>query len=495
METKRCAYCHKLQRASARTCSRCGKPFVKKLQHAASGAYGYTHPSLPPASPHRAGHYSGLHPEDQPFFSSKIIVRRIPAPGKETYNPYVPHHLPQQEPELIILPDIDAAAKVGREVHHLSSPDRSLRQFIAMPRPRSLLSAATQPGFLRRLIPAILTIACLGLLLTSSILAFVFIGKRAPAVTATAMLKANPDSGLRSHDVFTLSGSGFSGQSLMTFTLDVGKTIFSERGNPLTTHTDAQGKFQVQIPVSADWSPGPHTVYAVNESQKLSISTHIVIQAASTATPQLRLLGAGSDLAFAAEAPGVVSRKSVILANNGGGQIAWSAVSDQPWLTVSPPSDMFSGRQEVQVVVNRASLQPRLYSGHLLFKAEGGMPALTLHVTMRVSTATPVLSITAPVLNFTATTARAPADQVITLQNNGTQALAWQGTLATGDGTTWLSITPARGSLEPNASMNVLVSIHARQMPTGTYQGWISLSGGASAVITVHYVVQPSASA
>src|SRR5918912_2362141 len=70
MDTKRCAYCHKLVRADATICSGCGHPFVSKK----SRPPGITQPSLPPASPHRAGHYSGLHPEDQPYQTNQIFA-------------------------------------------------------------------------------------------------------------------------------------------------------------------------------------------------------------------------------------------------------------------------------------------------------------------------------------------------------------------------------------------------------------------------------------
>src|SRR5438552_1023636 len=98
MDTKRCTYCHKLARAEAETCSRCGHPYVKntisrvltKSNHASAGSRtngtmrlpesdGNTRirrRSIPPASPHRAGHYSGLHPEDQPYQSTIMAVQR-----------------------------------------------------------------------------------------------------------------------------------------------------------------------------------------------------------------------------------------------------------------------------------------------------------------------------------------------------------------------------------------------------------------------------------
>src|SRR5579863_549089 len=102
METKRCQRCHKLLRAEAQTCSRCGgydflpvsqaKPRHTGIllsgetttlsSHAerSSSPVGSPLSPLPPTqlSPHRAGHYSGLHPEDEPYQSSFLPVQRLP---------------------------------------------------------------------------------------------------------------------------------------------------------------------------------------------------------------------------------------------------------------------------------------------------------------------------------------------------------------------------------------------------------------------------------
>src|SRR5579859_560379 len=88
MDTKRCLSCRKLLRADAHSCSRCGYVFsqapVRRSSSAANGSRRSataSFPSNPPASPHRAGHYSGFHPEDQPFQSSFFVrVQRPPAP-------------------------------------------------------------------------------------------------------------------------------------------------------------------------------------------------------------------------------------------------------------------------------------------------------------------------------------------------------------------------------------------------------------------------------
>src|SRR6266516_5515950 len=100
MDTKHCQRCHKLLRADARSCSRCG--YVFSQTHVRQSASNGSHrsvtasmPSNPPASPHRAGHYSGLHPEDQPFQSSFMPVQRPAA---------ITRRLVEQEPDEVLLP-------------------------------------------------------------------------------------------------------------------------------------------------------------------------------------------------------------------------------------------------------------------------------------------------------------------------------------------------------------------------------------------------------
>ena len=102
METKRCQRCHKLLRVDAQTCSRCGGydflpvsqtkpryPDALSSGETASASSHATHSSSPVGSPlsplpltqlspHRAGHYSGLHPEDEPYQSSFLPVQRPP---------------------------------------------------------------------------------------------------------------------------------------------------------------------------------------------------------------------------------------------------------------------------------------------------------------------------------------------------------------------------------------------------------------------------------
>src|SRR5437763_14304349 len=117
MQTKRCANCHKLSRAEAVTCSRCGQSFAGNTTRVSTRS-ALTAPSgkrsavversalrtrrrtIPPASPHRAGHYSGLHPEDQPYQSAMLAVQR---PTKKLSDPGA---VAQQEPETVPAPGL-----------------------------------------------------------------------------------------------------------------------------------------------------------------------------------------------------------------------------------------------------------------------------------------------------------------------------------------------------------------------------------------------------
>src|SRR5947199_10544316 len=123
MQTKRCANCHKLSRAEAVTCSRCGQSFAENTtrvstrstltaRSAPSGKRNAvvekpTLPTrrrtIPPASPHRAGHYSGLHPEDQPYQSAMLAVQRPPA---RSSNPGAVVQQEKEEPEITPAPGL-----------------------------------------------------------------------------------------------------------------------------------------------------------------------------------------------------------------------------------------------------------------------------------------------------------------------------------------------------------------------------------------------------
>src|SRR6185312_15334240 len=84
-----------------------------------------------------------------------------------------------------------------------------------------------------------------------------------------------------------------------------------------------------------------------------------------------------------------------------------------------------------------------------------------------------------------------PAGQTVTIQNKGIHTLKWSAAVTAGNGTPWLSISPAHGSLAPNASQAVAVNVQSQGLAPGTYQRTITFKGGANLQVTVTLTIVP----
>ncbi len=478
METKRCVYCHKLQRIDAQMCSRCGHAFVQKRTRPSTREW--TQPSIPPASPHRAGHYSGLHPEDQPYQSNKIAVQHSTVQDNENWHVNLP------EPEHIVLPVTDPALRRRASISELYD-DPSAAEFPAIEGPAFY---RRKKWFLtRRSIAVLLAISCIFFLLASSIFVVVLLKKSAS--TSMAHITASPAI-LRAHDTLTIDGRGFHAHSTVAFTYDMNKTLFVSNQHPLSLQTNAQGAFSVQLKISDDWGPGQHFIHAIDEPASLSVSTAITIEEPPAIPPALQL--STSSLTFGAAAPVIASNQMISLINSGGGQITWHVRSDQPWLTVSAPNSVFSGRENVQIMVHRDALAPASYTGHITFTPLSGAP-LTLTVTMGVAAVPSALTITPLNLSFTMVVGQGTVRKAIILQNSSNQPLNWSASTTTNDQGHWLSAEPPSGTLDAGVEgyMNAMVDIQG--LPPGSYYGTLTLSSGSEgATVQVAILLTVSAS-
>jgi hypothetical protein len=476
METKRCVYCHKLQRIDAQICSRCGHAFVQKRSRVSKREW--TQPSIPPASPHRAGHYSGLHPEDQPYQSNKIAVQH--PQESENWRTSLP------EPEHIILPVTDPAVRRRANIP-MQYDEPSAAEFPAIEGPAFYRS---RKWFLpRRAIPILLAISCIFFLLASSIFVVVLLKKS--AATTMAHITASPAI-LRANDTVILNGNGFRTRSTVTFTYDMDRMIVAGNQRPLTLQTDAQGTFSLQLRIPDNWGLGQHIIHATDEPAKLSVSTAITIEQPPMAPPALQL--STPNLTFGAAAPVVVSDKMISLINNGGGQITWHAHSDQSWLTVSAANNVFSGRESVHIVANRSALAPASYTGHITFLSDGNVP-LMLTVTMGVVAVPSALTITPSSLPFTMVVGQTAVLKAIILQNSSNQPLNWSASIATTNQGQWLSAEPPSGTLDPGAEGYMNASVNVQGLPPGSYYGTLTLSSGPEgATVQIAIVLTVTAS-
>ncbi len=129
MDTRRCLRCHKLLRANAPSCSLCGYVFLQEPVRRSNKATDGSHysatasfPSNPPASPHRAGHYSGLHPEDQPYQSSFMPILRPSA---------ITRRLVEQESDEALQPI--TVSSVPSQLVHETEREQTPKRYVASP--------------------------------------------------------------------------------------------------------------------------------------------------------------------------------------------------------------------------------------------------------------------------------------------------------------------------------------------------------------------------
>ena len=219
MQTKHCHFCHAVQRADAHICSRCGRTLLLRKSRESAGDA--ASPSLPPASPHRAGHYAGLHPEDQPYQTNQILA----VPWSEALVDLETEMPLEHEPERIILPH--SRASEARTDGLSSAPTRPTLSV----RSNKIRSKQAQPSwpqqpkkswFSEKAIPILITCSGLFFLLASSVIAFGLMEKR--STLAQASVKADR-SIVRTGDTFKLSGDGFGASHVIKLTYDVQEAI------------------------------------------------------------------------------------------------------------------------------------------------------------------------------------------------------------------------------------------------------------------------------
>lgn len=509
METIRCPRCQKLLRANAQRCGRCGMTMPsgrvsrRRTRYAGAEAISPSRPTSPLASPHGVGHYSGLHPEDQPFQSSFFLrVQRPPStPSTESaVNTPLVSEVAQSFP-LTGQAQL-ADAEEDSETAQSAAAFSALADFPTLPTRRArhappaetplleppALSEPLLPPVHARIVRLMITGSLICFLLATGLLAFLLLSKgQGQAQVTGPRLLALPGE-LRVGDVLQLTGSGFEARRVVALTRDQQTPLLDTRGQQILPTTDARGTFQIAVPIDPRWEIGIHSLRA--GEGHFTASTSLTVQAAISGTPSLQLgvpridLGDGN--------PGTTSQKTLALTNAGGGRVTWSARSTVPWLSLSPASGSFAGSMVVTLTVKRANLSPQAYLGQVVFTQDQGKEQ-TLAVAMTVNTLPANLVLSTASLAFAGTTAQSPAGQTLVIQNSGGQPLDWTAGSTTADGGNWLSMTPASGRLPARTSAVLTVNVVTEKMTRGTYQGALAFSypGGSSQQVTITLTVSP----
>jgi Viral BACON domain len=443
MDTKRCLRCHKLLRADAQKCSLCGYVFlqepIRRSSKATNGSrYSATAsiPSNPPASPHRAGHYSGLHPEDQPYQSSFMPILRPSA---------ITRRLGEQESGDML----GSTAVSSTPSQKVNQAEQTLKRHVASP--VSTLSPMPQrsPGapFQRDTPLPLLEIE--SSLLTPEPTLHEQIIASLP-VPVKLKDKRQPRSRIVRILFIAAILSFLLASSILTYLV-----IFAVTG--------AQ----------------------VHQAIKV---VHPGSQQGQFTAPQLQL--SASFIDFGAENV----QNSLTLMNAGDQQVNWQAGVNinNSWLGITPTFGTFSKKETATVTVNRSNLTPQVYTGYINFFQQGTNNPLTLKVTMSVTTLAatvtispptiltigpstlPAMVITPNALTFNAIQGKNPAKQTFNLANPGNAALNWA---ITGDAnaTTLLSISPKSGTAAPGSSVPITVTPNVLTSTAGVINATLTI--------------------
>lgn len=158
------------------------------------------------------------------------------------------------------------------------------------------------------------------------------------------------------------------------------------------------------------------------------------------------------------------------------------------WLSVNPSGG--TTPSTVTVSVNPGSLAAGDYSATLTVGSSGKADPVTVGVSLRVTGSGISAPITANpeslIFSYVARSATPPSSQSISL-SSGNETVTFQAAVSTGS-SAWLAVSPASGS----TPALLTVSVDTEDLPAGTYNGAISITGGAGPVsVPIKLTVSP----
>ena len=267
-------------------------------------------------------------------------------------------------------------------------------------------------------------------------------------------------------------------------THDIEEAVQTGAASPLL-QVDANGAASVAILIDGSWGPGFHTIGAEDVTTRYTAGTTLQIIGAGPTRPSHLLVG-NTFLDMGADMQGTNTIQLLALHNSGGGNISWTASSNEPWLMVSPAMGTFSGSQTILVAVERKNLKPGDYKGTLTILSNIGAPErVSVEMTVRAlpSNAGPIVVVSPALLSFVATDGGpAPASQPVTIGNPGSQTLDWSLSSNTlshsgsffptpGAKTHWLSTGQRSGVVAPGSTSSIAISAHSEDLLPGVYYG------------------------
>ncbi len=253
-----------------------------------------------------------------------------------------------------------------------------------------------------------------------------------------------------SDDAAWLELDSTTGSTVAGGSTDVGVSLVAEELAP--------GSYGATITVSGN---------ADNTPQTLAVSLEV------TAAPVLTLIAEPLDLEAVVDTDPPV--QEILIRNDGGADLEWSASSDVAWMTFARGSGtLAAGASETDTVsISVSGLAVGDYSGILTFTGNATNSPQTLDATLTI-TLTPSIAL-AGALEFEAYEGMDPESRDLTIQNDGDGTLNWT---AVAD-EPWVSVSPASGSTGTGPGEAIEVTVDGTGLAAGTHTATITVAGNA----------------
>jgi len=239
--------------------------------------------------------------------------------------------------------------------------------------------------------------------------------------------------------------------------------------------------------VNGDLAPGAHEGTVTISGNADNSPQVLIVTVDVTAAPVLTLITEPLDIetVIAVDPP----VHEVLVRNDGGVDLNWSASSDAPWMSFARGSGTLApGASETDtVVISVDGLALGDYPGTLTFDGDAANAPQVLEVSLSV-TDWPSIAL-AGTLAFEAYEGDSPAAGSMSLTNDGDGTLSWT---AAAD-QPWVSLSPASGQVLSGSSTDIEVSVDGSSLPPGTHGAVVTVSGNADdspQTVDVEFVVR-----
>jgi hypothetical protein len=168
--------------------------------------------------------------------------------------------------------------------------------------------------------------------------------------------------------------------------------------------------------------------------------------------------------------------QEVVIRNEGGAELTWSASSDAAWMTFARGSGtLAAGTSETDsVVISVDGLALGSYEGTLTFTGNSANSPQTVSVSMEV-VESPSIALEGT-LEFEAWEGDSPENEPdLTVTNDGGGTLSWT---ASAD-QEWVTLSASEESLTPGSSATIRVTVDGSGLPAATHTALITVEGNA----------------